>query len=103
MIRRFLVFTALIACFAVSSLGTSAQPYGGPRYGPPPPRYERHGPPPGRGYVWVGGYQRWNGRAYVWVGGGWRRPPHHGYRWYPGYWRHRGGIYIWIGGHWGPP
>ena len=27
-------------------------------------------------YVWVGGYQSWNGRAYAWVPGRWDMPPH---------------------------
>jgi hypothetical protein len=94
---------ALVGCFAATSLGASAQGYPGPHYGPPPAHYERHGPPPGRGYVWVGGYHRWDGAHYVWVNGGWQQPPHYGYHWYPGYWQPRSGVYIWIGGHWGPP
>ncbi|HTU69054.1 MAG TPA: hypothetical protein VMF11_01935 [Candidatus Baltobacteraceae bacterium] len=103
MFRRLLVLLGLAACIGLSTVAAPAQPYGGPRYAPPPPRYERHGRPPGRGYVWVGGYQRWSGHRYIWVAGGWRRPPHYGWIWHPGYYSRRGGIYIWIGGRWGPP
>ncbi len=102
MLRRLLTALGLAAFVALSGLGVAAQGYG-PHYAPPPARYEHHGPPPGSGYVWVGGYHRWDGHHYIWVGGEWRRPPHHGYHWYPGYWNNRGGVYIWIGGHWGPP
>ena len=38
--------------------------------GPPPPVIvERPGPPLHAGWVWVGGYYRWNGGRYVWVPG----------------------------------
>lgn len=71
------------------------------RIGPPPPVVERYGPPPRPGYVWQGGYQRWNGQRYIWAPGHWGRPPrpgavwvpgnydrwHRGYRYHPGYWR----------------
>jgi hypothetical protein len=33
------------------------------RIGPPAPIVERRGPPPGAGYVWIGGYHRWDGGA----------------------------------------
>jgi WXXGXW repeat (2 copies) len=103
MYRRFLALVALLGCFAATSLGASAQSYGGPRYAPPPAHYEHHGAPPGSGYVWVGGYHRWNGHQYVWTGGTWQRPPHYGYRWYAGSWQPRNGVYVYISGHWGPP
>ena len=105
-VRMLLVPLALAGCIAATGLGASAQQYyhgDGPRYAPPAAHYERHGPPPGRGYVWVGGYHRWNGNAYVWYPGGWQQPPQYGYIWHPGYWTPRSGIYIWIGGRWGPP
>jgi len=101
MLRRLLAGCALAAAFAATSLGASAQYYG-PRVPPPPARYEHHGAPPGAGYVWVGGYHRWNGHAYVWVGGQWRRPPHMGYVWRAGHWADRHGTYVWIPGHWVP-
>ena len=102
MFRRSLALVACALCLGLSGLSASAQGYG-PRYAPPPARYERRGRAPGPGYVWIGGYNRWDGHHYIWVGGTWRRPPHRGYHWYPGYWSNRGGVYIWIGGHWGPP
>jgi hypothetical protein len=102
MIRRLLTALGLAAFVGLSALGASAQYYG-PRQPPPPARYEHRGAPPGSGYVWVGGYNHWNGHAYVWVGGSYQRPPHYGYHWYPGYYSNRGGVYVWVGGHWGPP
>lgn len=105
MLRHSLALVIFALCVGFSGLGASAQGHGpgGPRYAPPPARYERRGPSPGSGYVWVGGYHHWNGHSYVWIGGRYQRPPHYGYRWYPGYYNNRGGVYIWIGGHWGPP
>jgi hypothetical protein len=99
MLRRLLTVLGLAAFIASSGLSVSAQGYG-PRYAPPPPRYERHGPPPGSGYVWVGGYNHWNGHAYVWIGGGWQRPPRYGAVWIPGRYVNRGGYYVWVPGHW---
>jgi hypothetical protein len=70
------------------------------RIGPPPPVVERRGPPPGRGYVWVDGYQRWDGGRYAWVPGRWDRPPRPGGRWVPHHWVHRHGEWVFVEGHW---
>jgi hypothetical protein len=52
------------------------------RIAPPlPVRVGVVGVAPGSGYVWVGGYQRWNGSGYVWVAGHWVRPPRAGVVW----------------------
>ena len=99
MLRRLLTVLGLAAFIGMSGLGASAQSYG-PRYAPPPPRYERHGPPPHSGYVWVGGYHHWDGNKYVWIAGGWQRPPRYGAVWIPGRYVNRGGYYVWIPGHW---
>ena len=99
MIRRLLTVLGLAAFVGLSGLSGLAQEYG-PRYAPPPPRYERHGQPPGSGYVWVDGYHHWNGHAYVWIGGSWERPPHYGEVWVPGHYVNRNGYYVWIPGHW---
>jgi hypothetical protein len=42
-----------------------------------PPRVviERRLPPPGRDYVWISGYHRWDGNAYAWNPGMWQQPP----------------------------
>lgn len=67
---------------------------------PPPPIVERHGPPPGPRYVWVAGYQRWNGRRYVWVPGHFVIPPRAGVVWVAPHYVRRGGGYVFIAGHW---
>jgi hypothetical protein len=70
------------------------------RIAPPPPVVERYGPPPHPGWVWHGGYQRWNGRRYVWVPGYWVQPPRPRAVWIPGHWVQRPGGWVFIRGHW---
>jgi hypothetical protein len=70
------------------------------RIGPPAPVYERPGPPPGRGFVWIGGYQRWDGARYAWVPGHYERPPHPGAHWVAHRYVHRHGGYVFVEGHW---
>lgn len=70
------------------------------RIGPPPPVYERRGPAPDRGYVWIGGYHRYNGDHYEWVPGRWDRPPQDHQRWVAHRWRHHGDHYEMEEGHW---
>lgn len=67
---------------------------------PPPPIVERPGPLPGARYVWIPGYQRWNGHAYVWVRGHYVIAPHPGAVWVPAHYVHRPGGYVFIAGHW---
>ena len=70
------------------------------RVGPPAAVVETRSVAPGRGHVWVAGYQRWNGKAYAWVPGRWALPPAHRTAWVPGHWsKHRNGWY-WVDGHW---
>jgi hypothetical protein len=71
------------------------------RIAPPPPvRVGVVGTAPGPGYVWVGGYQRWNGSGYVWVGGKWVRPPRAGVIWVSPRWVHTGGGWVFHKGYW---
>lgn len=70
------------------------------RIGPPAPVVENPGPPPRAGFVWIGGYHRWDGDHYVWVHGHWGRPPRAGAVWIPAHWAHRHGRWIMIEGHW---
>jgi hypothetical protein len=70
------------------------------RIGPPRPLVERRIPPPGRGYVWVNGYQRWDGRGYVWVPGRWELPPRPHARWQAHRWRQRHGQWVFEEGRW---
>lgn len=91
----------LLAAVATALLGTSAafaQVY--VRVAPPPPIVEHRPVAPGPRYVWIGGFQRWNGRAYVWVPGRWVLPPRPHAVWVPGHWRMTPRGYRWVRGHW---
>ena len=67
---------------------------------PPKVIVESRGRAPGKGYVWIPGYHRWDGAAYVWVKGAWQRPPHAHAKWVEGHWvEHRNGWY-WVEGRW---
>lgn len=70
------------------------------RIGPPPPPRVVIPVAPGPRYVWVDGYQRWNGRRYVWVPGYYAIPPRHRAVWVPGQWVPRRGGYVWVPGYW---
>jgi hypothetical protein len=91
---------ALAALLAVALLpaASNAQVY--VRVGPPAPVVEHRSVAPGRGYVWVAGYHRWDGGRYVWVPGRWDRPPHEHARWVPHRWVHRHGGWVLVEGHW---
>jgi hypothetical protein len=67
---------------------------------PPPVRVGVVGVAPGPGYVWVGGYQRWNGTRYVWVAGRWARPPRVGAVWVAPRYVHRGSTWVYYRGYW---
>ena len=70
------------------------------RIGPPRAVIETRGPAPGRGYVWISGYHRWDGNAYAWNAGRWEQPPRPGARWVAHRWRHRRGGYVLVEGRW---
>lgn len=70
------------------------------RVGPPPRVVERRPPPPGPRYVWIEGYQHWNGHRYIWVHGRWAMPPRPHAVWVRGHWVHRRRGWLWIEGHW---
>lgn len=70
------------------------------RIGPPARQYEHRGRAPGQGYVWIGGYQRYDNDHYVWVPGRWDRPPQEHQRWVNHKWHHRGDHYEMQEGHW---
>jgi hypothetical protein len=90
---------ALLAVIA-SIMSVASQAQVAIRIGPPPPVVEHYGPPPRPGWVWVGGFHRWDGARYVWVAGHYAAPPRPGVRWVPdGYYR-RGGQYYYRHGYW---
>lgn len=69
---------------------------------PPPPLVEVRTAPPGRDYVWITGYYRYDehARHHDWVGGHWVRPPHPGATWEPDRWSKSGHDYQYQPGHW---
>jgi hypothetical protein len=67
---------------------------------PPRPIVETRVVSPGPGYVWIGGYHRWDGRAYVWAPGRWERPPRAHARWVRHRWVHRHGGWVLVEGRW---
>ena len=70
------------------------------RIAPPRAVVERRMVAPGPGYVWVGGYHRWDGNAYAWTPGVWQQPPRPGARWVAHRWVHRHGGWVLVEGHW---
>jgi hypothetical protein len=70
------------------------------KIGPPAPIVETRGVAPGPGYVWIGGYHRWDGSAYAWVPGKWEQPPRPGARWVAHRWVRRHGGYVFVEGRW---
>ena len=67
---------------------------------PPPVVVETRPVAPGPGYVWIDGYQNWNGRAYVWVPGRWELPPRPHARWIAHHWVRRHGGWVLVEGRW---
>jgi WXXGXW repeat (2 copies) len=71
------------------------------RVAPPPPVHVGVvGRPPHPGFVWIEGYQRWDGRRYVWVSGRWVRPPRPGAVWVSPAWTGRGSGWVFRSGYW---
>jgi len=70
------------------------------RIAPPAAIVETRGVAPGPGYVWIGGYQRWDGAAYAWNAGRWEAPPRPGARWVAHRWERRHGGYVFREGRW---
>jgi hypothetical protein len=64
---------ALLAVVA-SIMSVASQAQVAIRIGPPPPVVEHYGPPPRPGWVWVGGFHRWDGARYVWTPGHYAAP-----------------------------
>jgi hypothetical protein len=70
------------------------------RVAPPAAIVERRPVAPGPGYVWIGGYHRWDGAAYGWVPGRWEMPPRRRARWIEHHWVHRHGGWVLVEGRW---
>jgi len=67
---------------------------------PPHVIVEKRGRAPGRDYVWINGYHRWDETAYHWEPGRWERPPQPHAHWEQHRWVHRNGGYVLVEGHW---
>jgi hypothetical protein len=91
---------ALAALLAITLLPAASYAQVYVRVGPPAPIVEHRPVAPGRGYVWIGGYHRWDGGRYVWVPGRWDRPPREHAVWVPHRWVHRHGGWVLVEGHW---
>jgi len=89
---------ALLLALALAPVAALAQV--SIRIGPPPRVYERRGPQPERGYVWIGGYQRYDNDHYVWNPGRWERPPQEHQRWTAHRWKKHHGEWVMQEGHW---
>ncbi len=96
MIRKSLITSALGLFLAFGAANAEVVI----RVGPPAPVVERRVPAPGAGYVWTGGYHRWDGRAYAWVPGAWVRPPRAHAVWVAPHYVHRHDGYVFVEGRW---
>jgi hypothetical protein len=70
------------------------------RVAPPAAIVETRPASPGAGYVWLGGYHRWDGNAYAWVPGKWEQPPRPHAHWVAHRWVKRGGGWTFVEGRW---
>jgi hypothetical protein len=70
------------------------------RVAPPRAVVEHRPARPGRDYVWLPGYHRWDGHRHVWVEGRWERPPHRHARWERHHWEHRREGWVLVEGRW---
>jgi hypothetical protein len=89
---------ALLFAFTLCPVASLAQV--SIRIGPPAREHENRGRAPERGYVWIGGYQRYEGDRYIWTPGRWERPPQEHQRWVDHKWVHRGDHWEMQEGHW---
>jgi hypothetical protein len=67
---------------------------------PPKVTAERRPPSLGPEYVWIDGYQRWNGSKYTWQAGHWEMPPHEHAIWMAPRWQRRHEGYFFMEGWW---
>jgi hypothetical protein len=67
---------------------------------PPHAVKERRPPSPGHEYMWIEGYQQWNGTTYAWQPGHWEKPPHDQAIWMAPRWQRREGGYVFTPGWW---
>jgi len=67
----------------------------------PPHAITEHPPAsPGAGYMWVSGYQQWDGSKFVWQPGHWEKPPKEHAVWMGAHWEKTPEGYVFINGWW---
>lgn len=97
-IRNPLILAAVLAGALHAAPALAARVY--VKVAPPAPIAEVRVVAPGAGYVWVGGFHRWDGKAYVWTPGRWALPPRAGVVWVGGHWKKHAHGWYWVDGHW---
>ena len=55
---------------------------------------------PGPGYVWIAGFQEWDGSKFVWQPGRWVIPPHEHAIWMVPRWERTPAGYVFVEGWW---
>jgi hypothetical protein len=98
--RRHSTLAGLVFCAGLLAAPVLAAVRVYVKIAPPPPPAEVRVVAPGAGYVWVGGFHRWNGTAYAWVPGRWVLPPRPHVVWVPGHWKHISHGWYWVEGRW---
>jgi len=93
------IFSAVLFALAVGA-GTAQAADVVVRIAPPRAVVEHRGHAPGRDYVWVPGYYRWEGNHYTWERGRWDKPPHGHAKWIAPRWSHQRNGYVFSEGHW---
>lgn len=98
--KRIVLLGTVLTIFVMAGCSTHQHSYRYMNTLPPPPHAEEFRMAPRPGFVWIGGYWRWQGRDYIWIPGRWAHPPRRGAAWVPGNWEHRHNRYIWHEGYW---
>ncbi len=94
------IFSAVVLSAALSAACAPARGRVYVNVGPPPPIIEARLAAPGPGYVWIDGYQRWNGRGYYWVPGRWTAKPRAKAVWMKGHWEKGRKGWYYVDGRW---
>jgi YXWGXW repeat-containing protein len=97
MLKKFLVSSAF---GLLLSVGTMCAAEVIVKVAPPAAVVETRPVSPGPNYIWIDGYQRWDGNAYVWMPGRWDVPPRAGARWVAHRWVRRHDGWVFVEGRW---
>jgi hypothetical protein len=95
--RKLILATILGLAFGIGSANAAEVVV---RVAPPHAVREHRPKAPGPRYVWIPGYQRWDGRGYAWERGRWELPPREHARWVAPKWNHRRDGWVFVEGHW---